>query len=381
MDGRKLFKIRLDKERDTSMKLPILYKQNKTGKIQEWKVWTKGADIHVEWGERDGKKQTTCTTATAKNVGKANEIKPKDQAEIEAKAMWKHRVDRKYSETIKEAKETVFLPMLANSFEDKKHKLTYPVDVQPKLDGLRAMAYWEGDKIVMMSRGGKDWNIPHLSEAIAKILPKGLVLDGEIYKHGLNLQGINKLAKKHREGPDGSVSLKFYAFDLLDPDKEQPWIERYKALKTVRFNGTLQRLIVDQANNEEEIKGWHNHYVEEGFEGAIVRNRSGVYTLGQRSSDLLKVKNFVDDEFEICGHYEGEGRHEGCVGFWCKTKEDKEFKCYPRGTLEQRREYGKNPKKYYGKMLKIRYQFLTDDGIPFLPIGIAIRLEEDMDND
>ncbi len=366
------------------MKFPILYKKNKTGKIQEWKVWTKGAEIHVEWGEQGGKKQTTCTTATAKNIGKSNEIKPKKQAEIEAKAMWVHRVDRKYSETIVEAQETVFLPMLANTFEDKKHNLTYPVDVQAKLDGLRAMAYWEGDKVVMMSRGGKDWNIPHLAEAIAKILPKGMILDGEIYKHGLNLQGINKLAKKHREGPDGTISLQFYAFDILNPEEQKAWSERYWDLAKL-FNGgamLMESAIVKPCpitrgiKDEQAIKDKTTEFLEEGYEGSIVRNRTGLYLLGNRSSDLLKVKNFQDAEFKIVGHYVGEGKHEGTIGWWCETKDGKRFKCYPRGTMEERRI--KNPERFYGKWLKIRFQFLTDEGIPFLPIGIAIRLEEDM---
>ncbi len=377
------------------MKFPTLYHKSKSGKIVEWKVWTKGAEVHVEWGEADGKKQTTSTTSTAKNVGKKNEIAPEKQAEIEAKAMWKHRVDRKYSETVSEAEETVFLPMLAHSFEEKKHKVKYPCDVQAKIDGLRAMAYWEGDKIVMMSRGGKDWNIPHLAEAIAKMLPKGLVLDGEIFKPGLNLQGINKLAKKHREGPEGSITLKFYAFDVLDPDEEETWADRSKQLRKIMPDqdphdtnnygyDKPEKVIVRDvptttAPNEEAVLDWCNKFVEAGFEGAIVRNLDGLYLLGNRSSDLLKVKNFVDDEFEIVGHYKGEGRHEGCVGFYCKTKDGKEFKCYPRGTLEQRRAYGKDPEQYNGQFLKIRYQFLTDEGIPFLPIGLAIRLGEDMD--
>lgn len=360
------------------MKFPTLYKKNKTGKINEWRIHTKGSEVHVEWGEADGKKQTTSTTSIAKNVGKKNEITPSKQAEIEAQAMWKHRVDRKYSETVKQAQETVFLPMLAHSFEEKKHKLSYPVDVQPKLDGLRALAYWEGDKVILMSRGGKEWNIPHLAEGIAKFLPKDIVLDGEIYKHGLNLQGINRLAKKHREGPEGSISLKFYAFDCFDPEEEKTWDKRSVELSDLGWdNEPVVWVASDIADSEKEIKDICHGYVEDGYEGGIVRNLHGLYDLGNRSSDLLKVKNFQDDEFQITGHYLGEGKHEGAVGWICETKEGKSFKCYPRGTMDERKV--KDPEKNYGSWLTVRYQFLTDEGIPFLPIGIGIRLPQDMD--
>ncbi len=361
------------------MKFPTLYHKGKTGKVVEWKIWTKGAEIHVEWGQVGGKKQKTMTVAKAKNVGKSNEIDPVKQAEIEAAAEHKHNLDRKYSLSIEESKETVFLPMLAHEFEKKKHKLKYPVHLQPKLDGLRALAYWEDNQVVLMSRGGKTWNIPHLSEALAKILPKHKVIDGEIYKHGTNLQNINKLAKKHREGPDGSITLEFHVFDCFTPDKKEPWSERYECVRTllaVDRPSCVQWVSTSCWNTEEEVKAASQTYVELGYEGAIVRNLDGLYCLGERSSDLLKVKNFQDDEFEIVGHYLGEGKHEGTVGWWCITKEGKKFKCYPRGTMEERRV--KNPEQFYGEKLKIRFQFLTDEGIPFLPIGIAIRLPEDM---
>ena len=363
------------------MKFPTLYHKGKTGAVVEWKIWTKGAEIHVEWGQVGGKKQSTMTVAKAKNVGKKNEIDPVKQAEIEAAAEHKHNLDRKYSLTIEESKETVFLPMLAHEFEKKKHKLKYPVDVQPKLDGNRAMAYWEDGKVVLMSRGGKTWNVPHISDAIAKFLPKQFILDGEIYKHGLNLQGINKLVKKHREGPDGSISLKFYAFDVLEIDKPLPWDQRKDVLFNLFFHWdknekVLVKVESQEVGSEEEAKELCQKLVEEGYEGAIVRNLDGPYCLGERSSDLLKLKNFQDDEFEIVGHYVGEGKHEGTVGWWCVTKNGKRFKCYPRGTMKERRI--PNPEDFYGEKLKIRFQFLTDEGIPFLPIGLGIRLPEDM---
>lgn len=362
------------------MKLAPLYHKGKTGKVVEWKIWTKGPEIHVEWGEIDGKKQTTHTVATAKNVGKKNEIKPEAQAEIEAKAMWKHRVDRKYSETIKAAEETVFLPMLAHPFDKKKHTVKYPVDVQPKLDGNRALAYWEGDKVVLMSRGGKTWDIKHIQDAIAKFLPKCMILDGEIYKPGLNLQGINKLIKKFRPGPEGTESLKFYAFDCLCIDEDKTWADRKEDLADLCEASTddiVGFVPTESAATEQEVQDLCVQYTDEGWEGVIVRKLDGLYTLGERSSDLLKVKMFQDDEFEIVDHYEGQGRHEGYIGFICKTDKDKKFKCYPRGDDKQRREYGKKPKSYYGQKLTVRFQFLTDEGIPFLPIGIAIRDDRD----
>ena len=134
-----------------------LYHKSKTDAIVQWDIWTEGAVICTKYGQIGGKMQTARKTATPKNVGRANATTAEEQAILEAKAMHKKRLDAKYSLTIEDAKKEVFLPMLAGSFDKRKDKVVYPVDVQPKLDGVRCLAYWDGDSVKLMSRGGKQW--------------------------------------------------------------------------------------------------------------------------------------------------------------------------------------------------------------------------------
>jgi DNA ligase-1 len=88
---------------------------------------------------------------------------------------------------------------------------------------------------------------------------------------------------------------------------------------------------------------------------------------------LQKVKRFVDDEFEIIGGKDGSGRESGLIIYRCKTKSGLEFDVRPRGTQESRRDIYKNLDSYIGKHLTVRYQELTDDGIPRIAVGIAVR--------
>ena len=44
-----------------------------------------------------------------------------------------------------------------------------------------------------------------------------------------------------------------------------------------------------------------------------------------------------------------------------------------KGTDEQRREQWTNWKQYLGKMLTVKYQYLSDDGVPIFPVGITVR--------
>ena len=57
----------------------------------------------------------------------------------------------------------------------------------------------------------------------------------------------------------------------------------------------------------------------------------------------------------------------------CETPEGKRFTCRPRGTHEERKVWFKNGAAYVGKKLTVRFQELSDGGVPRFPVGIAFR--------
>jgi DNA ligase-1 len=368
---------------NTHTKLETLYHQGKTGAIVQWDIWTEGADICTEYGQIGGKMQTSRKTATPKNVGRANATSADEQAILEATAMHKKRLDAKYSLTIEDAKKEVFLPMLAGSFDKRKDKVTYPVDVQPKLDGVRCLAYWDGDSVKLMSRGGKQWNCcQHIIDELEQVLPKGMVLDGELYIHGSTFQEITKLVKKLR--PE-SVNVEFHVYDVPragDWCGNGGWDNRKNVLNDFHGNHgyckSVKVVRTDFAAHEEDVYELQSEYLEEGYEGAIVRESDGEYKFGYRSNKLLKVKNFMDEEYLIAGFTTGVGRFEGSVVWVCMTEDGQSFKVVPQGTMEERQETYKNADKYIGEHLKVKFFELTDDGIPRFPVGLGIRTLEDM---
>jgi len=374
---------------NTHTKLPTLYHQGKTGAIVQWDIWTEGADICTEYGQIGGKMQTSRKTATPKNVGRANATTADEQAILEATAMHKKRLDGKYSLSVEDAKKEVFLPMLAASFDKRKDKVAYPVDVQPKLDGVRCMAFWDGDSIKLMSRGGKFWECcDHIIDELETVLPKGWVLDGELYLHGATFQEITKLVKKLRTE---SVNIEYHVYDVPRAGNYSghgEWKDRKTVLNdfahrcvTADSCKSVKIVRTDFAAHEGDVYELQSEYLEEGYEGAIVRERDGEYRFGYRSNKLLKVKNFMDDEYEIIGFTTGVGRFDGCIIWICGTWNDDEwveFKVVPQGTMEERQETYKNADKYIGEHLKVKYFELTDDNIPRFPVGLGIRLTEDM---
>jgi DNA ligase 1 len=363
-----------------------LYHKSKTDAIVQWDIWTEGADICTEYGQIGGKMQLSRKTATPKNVGRANATTAEEQAILEAKAMHKKRLDAKYSLTIEDAKKEVFLPMLASDFEKRKDKVTYPVDVQPKLDGVRCLAYWDGGSVKLMSRGGKQWNCcQHIIDELETILPTDWVLDGELYIHGSTFQEITKLVKKLR--PE-SVNVQFHVYDVPRAKYEETelggstWDNRKMSLLLIdEFVENCKSVVAVESHYttcEEDVYKLQSQFLEDGYEGAIVREMDGEYKFGYRSRSLLKVKNFMDEEYKIIGFGTGIGRFEGSVVWICTTEDGKEFRVVPQGTMEQRQELYKDANNSIGSLLKVKFFELTDDNIPRFPVGLGIRLMEDM---
>jgi len=370
----------------TTQQLPTLYHTGKSGAVYQCNIWTEGADIVTEYGQVNGKLQIARQTATAKNVGRSNETTPDEQAILEAKAKHKKKLDRTYSLSVEEAQKEIFLPMLASSFDKRKDKVNYPVDVQPKLDGVRCMAFWEGDSVRLMSRGGKAWECSeHIEKELEGVLPKGWVLDGELYIHGATFQEITKLVKKLRTE---SVNIEYHVYDVPRTEKDNTgeWDEfRMEALADFRDASIdcESVTVVDtyQANSEDEVFQLQSEFLENGYEGAIVREMDGIYRFGYRSNSLLKVKNFMDEEYKITDFTTGVGRFDGSIVWICETKKGQPFKVVPQGTMEERQKTYYNARKDgegIGDYLKVKYFELTDDGIPRFPVGLGIRPLEDM---
>ena len=147
-----------------------------------------------------------------------------------------------------------------------------------------------------MSRGGKKWECcDHIVRQLEPILPKDLILDGELYIHGATFQEVTKLVKKWRPESEDVV---FHVYDVPRGGHVGPWNDRFEDLEALveAFEECDSLEVVDThlANNEYAVYELQSQFLEEGYEGAIVRELDGEYRLGNRSNKLLKVKNFMD---------------------------------------------------------------------------------------
>jgi ATP-dependent DNA ligase len=369
-------------------KFPTLFHKTSKGAINTWEVWSDGPFVYTKWGQLNGKMQKSCIEVTPKNAGRSNSTTVEQQAELEAQSLWTFKLERKYYQSQKEAEnQMIFLPMLAQSFDKRKRFLTkedYPAEIQPKLDGTRSLCHWDEDEnvIKLISRSGKEYILPHIADELEPELPGNYVLDGELYVHGLPLQDLNTLVRRTKNMNPESVKVEYHVYDIIDQNNlEMTWRERYKLLE--QFFSANKFVKIKLVNTEtvyghEEVYEMQSDFLMKGYEGAVVRLRDGKYKFGYRSNSLLKVKSFQDEEFEIIDFANGIGKFSNCIIYKCKTKEGKEFDVVPKGTFEQREQWLKEGKSHIGKMLKVQFADWTKDLKPQFPIGIAIRLQEDM---
>lgn len=392
---------------------PVLYQRTQTGAIQQWQIAVFDNVIQTIHGQVDGKLQTTTDTIReGKNPGKANATTPEQQAEKEAGAKWTKQKKKGYVESINDAREGKvdivieggIEPMLAPSkvYPTFASKLTFPVYVQPKLDGSRLIAILKDGACTLWSRTRKRVNsLPHIARAVEAQFGKfgNVILDGEAFSYDYrnSFEDLMSLIRPDEPVPGHEV-IDYHVYDL--PSSSGDFGGRNFDLE-VMMAGASQPLVLvrtERALDHNEVMRLHEVNLAMEYEGSMVRN-DGPYEFGKRSVHLQKLKNFVDCEFKIVGAEEGRGKDAGTIGaFICEeplavlvegedperpsgalhysptvTCGPKTFKARLKATYARRRELFEHPEQWRGQMLTVTYQNRTSINIPRFPIGKGLR--------
>jgi len=283
-----------------------------------------------------------------------------------------------------------FRPMLAQNANEKTlDKLQFnDICIQPKLDGFRCIIFWcpKTQQVILMTRTGKYINFfNHIREDMQRFFMenkynKNYILDGEIYSNTISFQNIVGFThKKELTKDDVNIisKINYHVFDIFDnKNKDISFENRFQViLKYLNDNDTISIIPVlcYKIKNKEELKCQFKQFIENNYEGLMIRMLDKHYDIKKRSKFLLKYKEFQDDEFIIIGGKEADGNDKGTVIFECETQTNLKFHVRPMGTREERKKYFDNLDDYIGLKLTVQFQEYTDAGIPRFPVGKAIR--------
>jgi DNA ligase D-like protein (predicted ligase) len=196
-----------------------------------------------------------------------------------------------------------------------------------KLDGVRCMAYRDGERVRLLSRTGHELNrsYPELVDAVAAERCSDFVVDGELVAFEGRVTSFSRLQRRMQlTDPDAArrtgIEVFLYLFDLVHLDghdtRELPLRSRKGLLRrALAFNGPLRYLSHRNAAGRQSFRD----ACTRGLEGIVGKRADGQYR-SARSRDWLKFKCVAEQEFVIGGFTAPKGSRTDfgalLVGYW-----------------------------------------------------------------
>ena len=172
-------------------------------------------------------------------------------------------------------------------------------------------------------------------------------------------------------------SIQYWIFDINYEDHKGCSYEKRYSLLVNAFhrylednNGVLPTIFgivpTNIARNHQEVVQYHNKYVSQGYEGLMIKKINNKYlpntdeynaTLYKsgKCSNILKYKQFFDEEFTIIGIEQGK--------YYVRNQK------FPNSFFVE----AKGSRYNIGELLTVRYLGIDNYGVPINPIAIAIR--------
>lgn len=403
-----------------------LYRTTLSDGLMFWQIGCDGTKLVTTYGHNGGKMQTVETEIEIKS-GKTLQ----GQALINARRKCLDKIKEGYVQSGSTDHPEV-KGMKGTDYNPKSIKY-WPNYVSKKLDGIRLLVYrdpgngtdgasGDGGRLVMKTYLNSVYtHMKHIEKELLPYfdyLPAGAILDGELYNNDITFNSLTSIVKSVKNIHPDIEMIEYWIFDInyIDPEGT-PYEKRYQTLidsfqayqtdlreakkpKPKKFHILEAELVyghddddlIDrygQLENEDgekyaTVTDKHNDYVSEGFEGIMIKRASigipksdtsafdrTLYIAGKRNH-IMKWKYVNDMEVEVIGVEDCVGKEKGAAKLLVKDENDNEFPVR-YGTIAERQEWLADPDLVIGKILTIKYQELSDYGVPRFAVGKAWR--------
>lgn len=351
-------------------KHPNLFKKDSKGNTRVWRMEQNGDEYCTVAGIMGGNLVTSAWTACFGKQKRTNE----QQADFEIAAAYKHKSEGEYHYSVDDIDKGAhfYKPMLAKPYAG------WPGEcfTQPKLDGIRCIVNKDG----MFSREGNPiYGAPHIFIQLAKIFEEdsSLVFDGELYNHDLreDFNSISSIVRKQsptlEQLIESQAIMQYHIYDL--PSHTGKFSERIWDLGIIfkkQITPSIVLVPTTEIYSELILDEYNAVFLADGYEGQMVRLNEPYEQ--KRSKNLLKRKEFQDEEFEVIAIEEGIGNWAGAAKkITCRTKDGKSFGAGIKGSYAR----GVELLTETHKIATVRYFQLTPDGVP--RFGVATKFHGD----
>jgi len=188
---------------------------------------------------------------------------------------------------------------------------------EPKLDGIRAIAFCNKSKVTLLSRNKKSQNdtYPEIADALQK-QKLHCILDGEIVAFRKGVSSFEQLQKRLmaidlEKAQASKVTIYYYIFDVMYLDgydvTQLPLLERKKLLHdALNFKDPLHFT----PHKVEKGETYFKSACKKGWEGIMAKRAESTYQ-HKRSRDWLKFKCINEQELVIGGYTDPQGSRLG----------------------------------------------------------------------
>lgn len=263
----------------------------------------------------------------------------------------------------------VFECMLSHKYEEKRIK-EWPVAVEPKYDGVRALLIQRENHIGIYSRTGKLFSgMQHIIDSFLEHCPHltNIVIDGEL----ISDSGFNEIVGAvHRKDKESSESI-FMIFDILTVDEfendlcQKHYLRRRKSIASLFKSHLPEDSPFDLAPsglavNSRQVERIYQAIRDAGGEGVIVKPLDGKYEC-KRSYNWLKIKDRQTVDIPVIGFEEGTGKNVGKLGALVCDLNGVSVKVGGGLSDDLREKVWRNKGNYSGKLVEVEYHEMTPD--------------------
>jgi hypothetical protein len=249
--------------------------------------------------------------------------------------------------------------------------IQFPAIVQLKADGTYREFTVHSGHVSSRSRSGEEYDYPIIFEQM-KEYPDG------VYVGELTVEGIHERSKGNGlinsdNPPYEDIILELWDYITLDEyeqaalkDRKNPceimYSTRFAQLDMIVQESRNVRLIpTHYVDTLQEALQYCSNWMSEGFEGAILKDVSGVFKDGT-SKHQLKLKLEISAEMRCTGFQEGSvgTKREGKIGSLIFENDEGTIKGKCSGFSDaELDEFTENFEKYKGKVLEVQFNDLS----------------------
>ncbi len=218
-------------------------------------------------------------------------------------------------------------PMLAQTAPDVAtalRQLGNEAAFEWKMDGARIQVHKSGDEVRIYTRGLNDVTaaLPEIVELARTLLPRVLILDGEVIAldsagrpHAFQITMRRVGRRLDVETVRAGLPLKAFFFDCLrlegDSIADRAARERFEALAVaVPASARMPRLLTGSATTAQE---YYSAALAAGHEGLMAKSLDAPYEAGNRGAGWLKIKRAHTLDLVVLAAEWGHGRRSGTL--------------------------------------------------------------------